>query len=227
MRKVLGVAALVAATGAASGQFMTMQTQSFGPQAPDFTIPLTFNQYDGDIADLISIEIIVNLSVQGGNALVDNDSATPATVNVEFGTSVSVSSMDVSLVNTMFNPIGANVAVLINQMVSLDPTTGDPTDEANNTGLPDSQLINGPAGADSSNDFVNSAVWGGYVGMGTFDILVDGDTEFSISGGTGVSGGFSPQTASGEITVIYKFIPAPSTAALLGLAGLVGARRRR
>jgi len=227
MRKVLGVAALVAATGAASGQFMTMQTQSFGPQTPDFLIPLTFNQYNGDIADLISIEIIVNLSVQGGNALVDNDSNDPATVNVQFGTSVSVSSMDVNLINTMFNPIGANVAVLVNEVVNLDPTTGDPTDEPNNTGLPDSQLILGPVGMASSSDFVNAAVWAGYVGAGTFNILVDGDTEFSISGGTGVSAGFSPQTASGDITVIYKFIPAPSTAALLGLAGLVGVRRRR
>jgi uncharacterized protein (TIGR03382 family) len=66
-----------------------------------------------------------------------------------------------------------------------------------------------------------------YVGAGTFSINAMADTEFSISGGSAVQGAFVNQIASGSVTVIYNFIPAPGAAALFGLGGIAAARRRR
>jgi len=221
----VGVLAIAAGT-ASAGMFTQSQTQTFGPQAPNFTTSLNFNQFNGDLADLISVEVIVDLSVVGGSASVDNDGETATTVNVEFGTSLSISSTDVTLLDAAFDPVSAGVSVLTNQAIALDANDGDDITQFD-VGGPDFATVTGLAGMDNGSGFINSAFFADFVGAGMFSIDAMANTEFSITGGSAVQGSFVNQTASGSVTVIYNFIPAPGAAALFGLGGLAAARRRR
>jgi len=228
MRNVIAAIAVGGCASAASAGMVgsTSQTQNFGPQAPDFTTSLVFNQFNGDLADLVSVEVIVDLSVSGGNASVDNDGETSTTVDVEFGTSLGISSSDVSLLDGAFDPVTAGVNVLTNPSLSLAANDGDDINQFD-AGGPDFDMITGVAGMDSDSGFINALFFGDYVGGGTFSIDAIANTEFSISGGSAVQGSFVNQTASGSVTVIYNFVPAPGAAALFGLGGLAAARRRR
>jgi len=170
--------------------------------------------------------VIVDLSVSGGNASVDNDGETSTTVDVEFGTSLGISSSDVSLLDGAFDPVTAGVNVLTNPSISLAANDGDDINQFD-AGGPDFDMITGVAGMDNDSGFINALFFGDYVGAGMFSIDAIANTEFSISGGSAVQGSFVNQTASGSVTVIYNFIPAPSAAALFGLGGLAAARRRR
>jgi uncharacterized protein (TIGR03382 family) len=227
MKTFVAIAAAAGCAAAASaGTFQEVQVQSFGPQAPDFTTGLVFNQFTGNLADLTSIEVIVDLSVDGGSASVDNDGETSTMVDIEFGTSVSISSMDVSLLDGSFDPVSAGVSVLTNPSLSLDANDGDDITQFD-AGGPDFATVMGLAGSDNDSGFINTMFFADYVGGGMFTIDVDANTEFSISGGSAVQGSFVNQTASGSVTVIYNFIPAPGAVALFGLGGLAAARRRR
>jgi len=227
MRNLLVFGAAVGCAGLASaGSFQQVQTQSFGPQAPNFTTGLVFNQFNGDLADLTSIEVIIDLSVSGGSASVDNDGETSTSVDVEFGTSLGISSMDVTLLDGAFDPVSAGVSVLTNPTLMLAANDGDDITQFDSGG-PDFAMVSGLDGMDMDAGFINALFFSDYVGGGTFTINAIAETEFSISGGSAVQGSFVNQIASGSVTVIYNFIPAPGAAALFGLGGLAAARRRR
>jgi hypothetical protein len=205
-----------------------MQTVNFGPTTPDFTIPLTFDQYDGNLSDLVSVKVKAFLEVTGGSATVDNDGMTSTNVSIEFGTTLSLSSTDVTLLDGAFQPVVGDVDVLANQMFALAANDLDDPTIFNDDGGPDNATLGGAIGSNMGMGFINSTFFSEYVGSGTFDIIIDADTAFSISGGSGVSGAFTPQIASGNLMVIYEFIPAPSSLALLAIGGgLMGVRRRR
>ena len=228
MRNVIALVTVAGCASVASAGMVgsTSQTQNFGPQAPNFTTSLVFNQFSGNLADLMSVEVIVDLSVDGGSASVDNDGETSTTVDVEFGTSLGISSSDVSLLDSTFDPVTAGVNVLTNPSLSLAANDGDDINQFD-VGGPDFDMITGVSGTDSDSGFIDSMFFNDYVGTGTFAIDAIANTEFSITGGSAVQGSFVNQTASGSITVIYNFVPAPGAAALFGLGGLAAARRRR
>ena len=226
--KTIGIAAgLLASASAALGSTTIMQTQTFGPTTPAFTDSVNFNKFNGNLADLLSVKIKMELTVSGGNAIVDNDGEFNTTVEVTFGTTGSISSSDVTLLDGLFDPVVASVGVLSVQNVNLDGNDADPTGQFDNDGGGDNATVNGPAGTEMNMGFINSVFFSDYVGAGTFAIDIDVDTDFQVSGGSGVAGSFTPQIAEGSIMVIYEVIPAPSSAALLGLGGLAMARRRR
>ncbi len=223
--KTLAVAAVLTAAGAAQASPI-IQTQNFGPAAATFSDTLTFNQFNGNLADLISIEIIADLTVSGGSAALDNDGGTSASVDLEFGTTLNISSMDVSLVDGSLLPVVGGVAVLTNPSINLDANDGDDITQFD-AGGPDWTEVLGLSGNSNDNGFISSSAFAGYVGAGTFDINIEAATEFSIIGGSAVQGSFTNQTAEGSVTVIYNFIPAPGAATLAGLAGIAAVRRRR
>jgi len=223
----LSAALCVCAFAATASAGQIMQTVDFGPTTPDFTVPLTFDKYNGNLSDLVSVKVKAFLEVTGGSATVDNDGAAATTVTIDFGTTLSLSSTDVTLLDGAFQPVVSDVDVLANQMFSLAANDLDDPTIFNDDGGPDNATLSGALGSDMDMGFINSAFFSEYVGGGTFDIVIDADTAFQISGGSGVAGAFTPQVASGNVMVIYEFIPAPSSLALFALGGAVGIRRRR
>lgn len=215
MRRITAFA-MVAAAGSALGQ---VQVQSFSG-VPNLAETLTFNQFTGNISDLIDICITLEITAVGGQAIVDNDGAQPGTATVDFGVEGTLSAPVVNLFPT------PSVAVASNNVFNLAADNGDGPLNVDGTG-PDGATVPGVNGSDSDTVSINAAFWADYVGNGTFDILAEIDTLFDIFGISGVEGSFTPPSVEGSVTVEYKVIPAPASAALLGLGGLAALRRRR
>lgn len=66
-----------------------------------------------------------------------------------------------------------------------------------------------------------------YVGSGNIDGVLTSLGEFNFSGTTGASITVEEFELVGDVTLTYRYIPAPGSAALLGLCGLAASRRRR
>ncbi len=227
MKKMICAAGVVALAGTASAD-MLMQTLTFGPNTPDFSEVMTFDQFDGiALEDVLSIEVKMAITVSGGTATVDNDGAAPTTVDIDFGTSGSISSPDVTLLDAAFDPVVAGVDVLAMASPMLAANDGDDPLAFNDDGGADNFTLPGTGGSDSDSGFINSLFWGDFLGGGTFEIEADLDSAFSVSGGSGVSGAFTPQSVEGNVMVTINFVPAPGSVALLGLGGFVATRRRR
>lgn len=203
-----------------------MQTVNFGPDTPNFNEVLTFNQFNVDLADVESIKVKLQLDISGGSLTVDNDGVDPATVEVELGASASLSSLDVTLLNDMFQPVAADVDLSSMATFNLAPNDGDDDQNFDNDGGPDNGTLNGGMQSGMSMGFVNAAFWADYIGAGTFDISVDVLQLLDFGGVGGVSGGFTPTQAAGNVMIIVT-IPAPASAGVLGLGVLALGRRRR
>lgn len=202
------------------------QTIPFGPDIPDYTETLTFNQFNGLIADLISIEVSMELNVDGGLLIMDNDSPNNAHVDAHIGADGAIMSVDVALLDCAFQPVVANVMAETIQSFDLAPNIGDGANDFDPS-PPDGAQLNGGAATDSDNGFVCNTFWGGYVGPGTFDIDANIDQFFDYGAVSGVEIGYTPVTADGTVTVVYNFVPEPATIGLLVIGGLAMLRRRR
>lgn len=226
---VVSAAAALPAHGAAA----ITQTQSFKPTTPSFTVPLTFNQFNtlGGARTLESVYVELTLNVSGGDATVDNDGVESGSVTVSFGGKGSLSSSDVSLVNSSFQPIAQNVQAVTTGSSSLGPDDGDgPGVQTDGT---DWWTMVGQFQTTTDGDYVAPAAWTGgdkgYIATGTFSLSVAVDTAFQILGISGVAGAFNPTTASGDVTIIYTYVPEPAETGLVSavLLGLLGVVRRR
>lgn len=227
MNKIIVAAGIAAVAGTASAnQLFSTETENFVGTG-GLATPLTFDQYNGSLT-LTGVKITLTLNVDGGTITLDNDGPGSANAAAEFGASGSISSSDVNLNDTNFNPIGAGLNVVsIDVNTTLSADDGDAQGEVNDGG-PDSITEAGANATDMDMGFVNSFFFGDYTGNGTFDIDVVTSTLFNTNGsGSGVGGSFLPPNVSGSVTVEYFVIPAPGAAALLGLGGLIAARRRR
>jgi len=226
MKTTIAAAALAAVGATASAQ-QIMQTQSFGPDTPNYEQVLTFDFFDVDINDVESIKVKLQLEINGGSLTVDNDGVTGATVDVELGATGAISSTDVTLLDGAFQPVAADVAIGTNATFNLGANDGDDDQSFDPNGGADEDTLNGAGQAGMSMGFINSQFWSDFIGAsGTFDILADIDQILDFGGVGGVSGGFTPVSASGNVMIIVT-IPAPASAGLLGLGALALGRRRR
>ncbi|MCB2226341.1 MAG: PEP-CTERM sorting domain-containing protein [Desulfarculaceae bacterium] len=211
-----------------------IQTQTFGPDVPDYFPVMFFNQYNGNLADLTGIVVELSLTTVGGLAQVDNESAPVANVHVDFGTSGWLISGGPLLPTVLTNPAAPVTAV-----VGGDYSLG--SDDGDGVGVQSGGIDYGELpGANITNSLSGNVVasaWSDYVGAGTFNITGVIGTYLSVTGASGISQGSTPPTVNGFITVTYQTAggsggagtPEPATLLLLtsGLGGLAAWRVRR
>jgi hypothetical protein len=211
---------LVGASTAAQGATIT-QIVTYGG-IPNFSRPLTFNQFDdlGGTLTLLSIKVIVGLDADGGRLILDNDAAGAAAGTFEFGAKAAISSVDVSL------PVLGNLAAVHTEAFALDPNIGDGLNDYDPS-APDGLAYNGVPETDSKSGFVAPADYGAYMGIGTYDITLDATQWQTFGGIGGIEWAVSPVTTSGAVTVVYTYVPEPATLSFLALGGLGLLLRRK
>lgn len=232
MRSTIGLvcAGVIGAMASSAGAATIMETETFGPNTPNYQQTLTFDKFDdlGGTRTLLSVKVKMEMSVFNGSATVDNDGVDPASVTIEFGATGSLSSVDVSLLNGAFQPVTSDLDVCTAGAFNLSANDSDPDNQFDNDLGPDNATLNVVPDSDMDMGFIAPALHPQYIGAGmTFDVVVEIDTLFNIIGQGGVAGSFVPVSAEGTVMVTYEYIPAPGAMALAGLAGFAATRRRR
>lgn len=228
----LFVVAIFAAAGLVSAATIT-QTHPFSG-IPNMSGFLTFNQFDsnGGAWILQSIQVSLFLQANGAQIALDNDSSLPASGSFGFGVNGSLSSTDVTLLDSSPQAIPQQVIVDYNQVFGLDPDNGDGTGNFDPT-PPDGLFYICGTESDSSSGFVGNSFWNtgdvGFLGTGTYNINYSITQWSSYNGIGGIQYAVSPATANGNITVVYTYtgtIPEPATITLLTVGALALFRRK-
>lgn len=236
MKNIVLAATLVAAAAGSASAATIMQSQPYGPGTPNFTQSLPFNKFDGTLGTLLSVKIKVELAITGGFLQLDNDGPLGANGSANLGAKTVINGVGVPVLDAGFNNvIGAGVSVANASPFAIAGNDGDDP-MAFNAGGPDFFDFQGQPGNDMRMGFIGAIFHGNYTdangvagGLDAYGIDVDVTQIFDYGaiGGIQFSGG--PVTASGTVMVTYEYepVPAPGAAALLGLGGLLVARRRR
>lgn len=208
-----------------------IQTQGFMGN-PNFVQQLEFDRFNPSKGTLNSIEVRVDLIIDGGSLSVDNDGLLPANLDVELGATAALSSAGVRLLDSGFMPIlsGTNaVGVSTGSSFILAPENGDGA-TFDPTGPDGATHLGGIASAFDS-AFVNPSFFTDYMGTTMYDMQVAVNQLLDFGGQGGLSGQFDPVNTEVMVTVTYDFsqqVPEPATltSAALGLLGLAGFARK-
>jgi hypothetical protein len=207
------------------------QTKNFSG-TPNMLGSSTFNQFDNTGGFILnSVHVKLYLQATGGQLILDNDSNLPASGTFEFGAKGTISSTDVTLLNSSAQPIPGEVAALNSQGFNLEGNVGDGSGDYDPC-APDGLLYTGVTQDDAKSDFVWSAVWGlgakGFQGTGTYDIDYAINQWLTYGSIGGIEYAVNPVNANGYVEVSYDYtIPEPATISLLGLGVLSLLRRKR
>jgi hypothetical protein len=222
-------AALFAIAGLASAAPPPItQTKTFSG-IPSMSGPFTFNQFNTGLGTLTSIQVQLNLQTSGGELKLDNDSHQSASGTFEFGAQGTINSTDVSLLNSSFLSIPGTANAYHSGSFSLDPNVGDGPGDYSPL-APDGMLYTGTTENDNKSGYVGSAVWAagikGFLGTGTYNINYSITQWLDYGGIGGIEYAVTPVSASGDVTVVYNYIPEPATIALLTIGALALLKRK-
>ena len=229
MSPYIRCAALALSLAGAASAATIVQTRDFA-FVPNGSQVLTFNEFDtlGGERTLLSVTVIVEFTKSGGSYSIDNDSNVGGTINLTHQVVGSLSSTK-PLFNDAFLPIfgtGTLEATSTLNNVTIGATTGDPTDQFNATGGADNVVFAPADVTDSHSGAVASIAQSSYIGTGTYTMTFGANQLVSATGLGGLQQAIVVSEVSGTVTVIYEYVPEPSSA-LLGATGLLFLLRRR
>ena len=165
--------------------FTTSQAVPFSG-TPNFTQLLNFNQFDtlGGTRTLLSLEVVLNLNVDGGQLVLDNDGVDPASGSFEFGgKGTTVNTTDVWIL-----PAIGEASAVHSGAFALAGNVGDGPNDYDPT-PPDGMLYVGGPVSDSKSGFINPTFWGlgtkGFLGTSTYNIQVDASQWIDYGSGGG------------------------------------------
>jgi hypothetical protein len=231
VRRVLAVCVLVVVLSSASAfAAVFSQVQSFAG-IPNMNNTFAFNQFNTSLGTLTGIQITLTVNSDGGQFVIDNDSASAATGTFEFGAMGSISSTDVILLNSMFASIPGSVGAYHTQTFSLGADNGDGIGNIDSTG-PDGMTYAGSSESGSKTGTVSNMLWSvgskGFIGTGTYNLLCNIMQWSNLTSTGGVEYSVTPVTASGSVQVsyVYDAIPEPATLVILALGALIPMKKR-
>ncbi len=196
---------------------------------PNFNGSKTFNQFNPGLGTLNSIQVTLALQTSGGQLVLDNDSTSPASGTFQFGAKETISSTDVTLLNTSFQAVPGEVNAIYSQAFSLAANVSDSNNDYNPS-PPDGLLYNGGIMSNSKSDYIANAVWyagaKGFIGTGTYGINYQANQWLDYGSIGGIEYAVNPVNASGSITVVYNYVPEPATISLLCLGTFAFLKRK-
>ncbi|MEM9082666.1 MAG: choice-of-anchor E domain-containing protein [Planctomycetota bacterium] len=226
-KSAIAVAAVVATAGATQALSIEVANETIPTQNTDIgPLNFSFDEFGalglGPLAVLTGVEIFLEGTISG-NGTITNNSTEDLTAQLALDGEVSVST-NVSGLGTF--ELAKVLPTLSNGVVTLtqgqSDTVGPGSDTDNTTG-------NWTAGASVLDDTVIAE----FAGNGTQSVsfLFDGEFNANASSTSGQTDTTITSTVQGagsfRVVYIYEIIPTPGSAALLGVAGLAAARRRR
>lgn len=235
MATILGA---ILMSSSAFAQVTISQTQSFN-FTPNGSQSLTFNKINGNVSDfndILDITISIVFTKTGGSLSVDNDSAESGEVTFTHTLAGALNQgSGPALIDSGFSTGWAAVNAISSTTQFLEATTGDPTDEFNNTGLGDFYRFDPDPVTVASSSSIASAVWGQYfeaTGPGTFSWNFSANQLTDATGLGGLQQALTVSQAQGTVTVEYSLIPEPGTIVLAtimfgSLGGLHLLKRRK
>jgi hypothetical protein len=220
----LAVLAILVAVGSASATTIT-QTQTFSG-IPNYTAPLTFNKFNPSLGTLLSVQVLVGLTVDGGTLILDNDATSSASGTFQFGAKGDIASVDVPLLNSSNQPVTAEIQAFYSNTFNLNGNVGDGLGDYSPL-APDGMQYNGGPQSDNKNGFIGNFFLSSYIGTGTFIVNAAADQWSNYGSVSGVEYAVSPVSSNGSVQVVYNYnpIPEPATMALLGLGFMLFRRK--
>ncbi|MDD5010518.1 MAG: choice-of-anchor E domain-containing protein [Phycisphaerae bacterium] len=221
--------ALFVTAGLASAATIT-QTQNFSG-IPNISGPLAFNKFNAALGTLTSIQVGLSLQTSGGQIILDNDSTSLASGNFQFGAKGSISSSNVSLIDSSSMPIPGVAPNTANAFhsgaFSLAANVGDGVGDYSPS-APDGMSYSGGIETDTKSGYINNTVFGGYTGTGTYNIDYSVIQWLDYGSVSGIEAAFTPVSASGCVTVVYTYdpVPEPATITLLMIGALTLLKRK-
>ncbi|MHC4984881.1 MAG: choice-of-anchor E domain-containing protein [Planctomycetota bacterium] len=166
---IITAAVCLLLAGGASALTIT-QTETYAG-TPNLSDTFTFDQFDdlGGTLTLVSIEILVELNIDGGQLILDNDGVDPAVGTYEFGAKSDISSTDVSLLDAAAQPVVAELEALTLGAFNLAGNVGDGANDFDPS-APDGMQVDGGPLSDSDDGFIGAAYFASYIGVSTYDI---------------------------------------------------------
>lgn len=179
------------------------------------SLTVYLQKFDTSQGQLTGIELQLNASASSGTITWDNESETPTDVDLAIGAEVVATAPN------------ALILIAIPLQEGSGTTTADDDDAPDFSG-DDSFTVTGGSGCDSDTENPAPSDYYLYEGTGTFAVSIDSALETSMDthGGSGAS---SSQAGDycGTVTVVYTYIPEPTTMALIGSGCLVLLLRRK
>lgn len=220
--------ATVATTGANAAQITQVKTFS---GIPDLYPVLTFDKFNPGAGNTLNwIKVTLNLDVNGGQYVLDNDADTPASGSFSFGGKCFISGSSIPMLNSGLGSVVGSVQASHSQTFSLAPNEGDGLGDYSPLG-PDGMVYVGGQVSDSKSGYISNTLFGSYTGSGKYTVNLDCTQISNYSGASGIEAGITPVNASGNMTIVYGYSPVPEPSSIIGLIGGLGAlglfRRRR
>jgi hypothetical protein len=188
----------------------------------NFSRTLTFNRYNAS-ETLTSISISLNLQINGGTIIIDNDGDSNVSGTLKFGISGNVNSTEVNL------PLLSGINVFYSQPFYLDSDVNDVKGDYSPL-PPDGMQFTGSSNSGNISALVEDTFFNDYIGTGTYNITI-GIASLADFGNLDLDNVEYTIIASvytnGYVEVTYISIPEPASITLLAIGIFALLKRTR